>query len=133
MTHLKWNKYLRRQNRPYETCSRLLCVNIWDKNHVKFSFKIAILTYWMLCSCSKRCLDLWWMHFIMFIHVSKIWTVSKLELLIAWLANTNCVESGLLYNIISSLTILNVSLNSLKAYCFRSAYCYAPLTQGRSS
>ena len=42
-------------------------------------------------------------------------------------------ESGLSYKIISSLTIVNVSLNSLKAYCFRSAYWYASLTQGRSS
>ena len=42
-------------------------------------------------------------------------------------------ESHLSYKIISSLTILNVSLDSLHAFCLRSAYCYASLTHGRSS
>ena len=42
-------------------------------------------------------------------------------------------KSGLSYKIISSLTILNVSLDSLQAFCLRSAYCYASLTQGRLS
>ena len=39
-------------------------------------------------------------------------------------------ESGLSYTIILSLTMLNVSFNSLKAYCFKSAYCYASLQKG---
>ena len=42
-------------------------------------------------------------------------------------------KSDLSYTIISILTILNVLLDSLQAFCFRSAYCYASLTQGRSS
>ena len=43
------------------------------------------------------------------------------------------LEYGISYKINSSLTLLNVSLDSLQAFCLRSAYCYALLTQGRLS
>ena len=86
--------YLRRQNNPYKTCSGLLCVNIEIKPR-RILLLIAILTNWMLFSCSQ---EMSWFVKNAFNNVypcvSKIWTVSKLHLLITWLANTNSVDQS---------------------------------------
>ena len=116
MTHLKWNKYsdvfsicsffiltriyvfclfyILRQNSPYTTCSRLLCVNIEinitsnSPFNINFNLLNVIFMFKEMSLFVKNAFN------NVYQCISKIWTVSKLKLLIAWLANTYRVDQS---------------------------------------
>ena len=116
MTHLKWNKYsdvlsicsfiiltriyvflfyLRRQNSPYYyTCSRLLFANI----EIKLSSSSPFSSNFNLLNVIFMFKEMSWFVKNEFNNVypciSKIWTVSKLVMLIKWLPNTDCVDKS---------------------------------------
>ena len=111
MTHLKWNKYfdvlsicrffiltriyvflfyLRRQNSPYYLHQTVMC-QYQDKNSpFKSNFNLLNVIFmfkemsWFVKNAFNN----------VYPCISKIWTVTKLKLLITWLANTDRVDQS---------------------------------------